>query len=458
MPTSSNHAPSITGTPAAAAATGTPYSFQPSATDADGDALTFSISNKPSWATFSTTTGSLTGTPAAGDVGSTRNIAISVSDGKTSASLSTFSITVTSDAPVSGASLFVAMDGNDGNDCSSSKPCKTIDRVVALTGPGSVVSVAAGTYGGFTIDKSGSSATPVVYRASGAVVISNPNGYGIYIDDASYVTVDGFTVTNTGLKGIAARGATPEDPMMGVVIKNNSISATQEEGMYLSEISSSLVENNTISDVGLGKNELTGHGIYLANAGSKNTVIRGNTLQALNNDWGQAIHVNGDLSTGGDGLITGLVIENNWILGGFNNGLSLDGVQDSDIRNNVIVNVGHHGIRAFDIDGAAGPKNLRIVNNTIQTMHGNAVKTTEEAGSSVVFNNILNGSDGATSFSVATSTSSNVTTFLAAASTYLPLGAALGSGVTSFNGVVAPTQDIDGKTRAVPYDLGAVAH
>jgi hypothetical protein len=73
---------------------GVAYSFQPSATDADNNTLTFSISGKPAWATFSTTTGLLSGTPGAGDVGTTSNIVISVSDGTVQTSLAAFSVTV----------------------------------------------------------------------------------------------------------------------------------------------------------------------------------------------------------------------------------------------------------------------------------------------------------------------------------------------------------------------------
>jgi Fibronectin type III domain len=57
--------------------------------------LKFSIANQPVWAKFDTASGALTGAPAAGDVGSYANIIISVSDGKTSASLSPFTVTVT---------------------------------------------------------------------------------------------------------------------------------------------------------------------------------------------------------------------------------------------------------------------------------------------------------------------------------------------------------------------------
>ncbi len=93
-----NKAPTITGTPGTTANVGTAYNFTPTATDADGDTLTYSIVNKPTWATFTASTGKLSGTPAAGDAGTTSGIVISVSDGKTTASLAAFSITVTATA------------------------------------------------------------------------------------------------------------------------------------------------------------------------------------------------------------------------------------------------------------------------------------------------------------------------------------------------------------------------
>ncbi|MBA6294400.1 putative Ig domain-containing protein, partial [Colwellia sp. MB02u-9] len=59
-----NDAPVITGTPATTVAEDTAYSFTPIVSDVDaGDTQSFSINIKPSWATFSTITGSLTGTP-----------------------------------------------------------------------------------------------------------------------------------------------------------------------------------------------------------------------------------------------------------------------------------------------------------------------------------------------------------------------------------------------------------
>lgn len=103
-PTVANHAPTIAGAPVTAAQVGQPYAFKPTAVDADADALTFSIANEPTWASFDATTGTLYGTPANAHVGSDANVVITVSDGKASASLAAFSITVAA-APTQSVTL-----------------------------------------------------------------------------------------------------------------------------------------------------------------------------------------------------------------------------------------------------------------------------------------------------------------------------------------------------------------
>ncbi len=90
-----NRAPVISGTPAASVVAGLAYPFTPTASDADGNALTFSIRNRPAWASFSTATGALTGTPLVANVGAFAAIAISVSDGQTAVALAPFTVTVT---------------------------------------------------------------------------------------------------------------------------------------------------------------------------------------------------------------------------------------------------------------------------------------------------------------------------------------------------------------------------
>ncbi|OEG74517.1 hypothetical protein BEL05_18955 [Shewanella colwelliana] len=97
-----NDAPTISGVPATSVNEDSPYSFLPAANDADlGDSLSFTIVNKPIWASFDSATGLLSGVPTNDHVGATADIIITVSDGALSSSLSTFSLTVvnTNDAP-----------------------------------------------------------------------------------------------------------------------------------------------------------------------------------------------------------------------------------------------------------------------------------------------------------------------------------------------------------------------
>ena len=94
QPPGANTPPMITGTPPAHVLEGEPYEFVPTAADADGDSLEFSITRKPAWASFDRTTGRLSGTPDAEDVGNFTNIAIAVSDGQASASLGNFDVSV----------------------------------------------------------------------------------------------------------------------------------------------------------------------------------------------------------------------------------------------------------------------------------------------------------------------------------------------------------------------------
>jgi hypothetical protein len=91
-----NKPPTISGTPPTSVKTGVAYAFTPTASDPEGKTLAFSITNKPAWATFSTTTGKLSGTPSSAQTGTYSNIVIKVSDGSLTASLPAFAIVVSS--------------------------------------------------------------------------------------------------------------------------------------------------------------------------------------------------------------------------------------------------------------------------------------------------------------------------------------------------------------------------
>jgi hypothetical protein len=89
-----NRQPVVSGDPPTSIRAGHEYDFTPQASDPDGDALKFRVTNKPSWASFDKATGRLWGTPQEADVGVNLDIRISVTDGKQSAGLPRFAITV----------------------------------------------------------------------------------------------------------------------------------------------------------------------------------------------------------------------------------------------------------------------------------------------------------------------------------------------------------------------------
>ena len=129
-----NTAPTISGSPATSVTAGNNYAFQPGASDADGDTLTFSISNQPAWAIFDTSTGRLSGTPV--NAGTFSNIRISVSDGQSTAALSTFSITVNDAAPQTAPAFPVDLRGSIPEQASvtinASKPANAGDAIITL--------------------------------------------------------------------------------------------------------------------------------------------------------------------------------------------------------------------------------------------------------------------------------------------------------------------------------------
>ncbi|MDP4982327.1 Ig-like domain-containing protein [Pseudoalteromonas tunicata] len=89
-----NDAPVITGTPAAAVQANETYHFAAAASDIDSEQLSFSIDNKPDWATFDTVTGVLSGMPSNQHAGTTSGIVIRVSDGELEAALPAFNVDV----------------------------------------------------------------------------------------------------------------------------------------------------------------------------------------------------------------------------------------------------------------------------------------------------------------------------------------------------------------------------
>lgn len=115
-----NAKPAIVGAPGTTVLVGNAYTFTPVGSDADGDTLTYSIVNKPSWITFNAANGTLTGKPTAADVGTYSNVVVSVSDGKVQTSLAKFTLSVVAVAAGSTTISWTAPTQNvDGTTISS---------------------------------------------------------------------------------------------------------------------------------------------------------------------------------------------------------------------------------------------------------------------------------------------------------------------------------------------------
>jgi hypothetical protein len=82
---SSQHAvdrpPTISGAPLAGIVYDRTYTFVPAAADPESTQLSFTIVNKPAWASFDPFTGTMEGTPRAHDIGAYDDIRISATDG-----------------------------------------------------------------------------------------------------------------------------------------------------------------------------------------------------------------------------------------------------------------------------------------------------------------------------------------------------------------------------------------
>ncbi len=187
-PASNDAPPTLVGTPASAVTAGQSYLFEPMAGDAAGNPLTFSISNCPTWASFSTGDGTLSGKPTAAEVGTYANIIISVTDGTTSVALPAFSIAVTAsgaDLPVIGGtppSSVIAGQPYSFQPTASDPASKTLTFSIANVPSWATFSASSGTLKGTP-----SAAQTGTYSG---IVITASNG-------ASSASLNAFTITVT---------------------------------------------------------------------------------------------------------------------------------------------------------------------------------------------------------------------------------------------------------------------
>jgi parallel beta-helix repeat protein len=368
------------------------------------------------------------------------------------------------------ATYYVATNGNDSNPGSSSNPWRTLQKAANTARAGDVVLVANGTYVGFQVTADGTSSSPIVFRANGSNVIINARNAttpdNVNIEGGNYVTVEGFIVNDAPRVGIRAVTAT------GVVIRNNVISRSGLDGILTGYTPQIQIIDNVASG------SLQEHGIYVSNSTSANDnpVVRGNECFDNNQN---GMQFNGDCDAGGDGIISGAVIEGNVIHHNNWKGFSLISLQNSSIRNNLVyengLSAGAGGIHLADQPGCNKPSsNNVIVNNTVHEPRIACIRMTNGSTGNTIFNNLLVGRSLA--YTIADEVGGNYIDLVSnlkltsvaglfegvGAGDYhlLPACPAVNTAVFAYHSVSAPTIDHDGTPRpqGLLYDAGAFEH
>ena len=277
--------------------------------------------------------------------------------------------------------FYVDPAGNDAAAGSITSPWRTLQKAANTVRAGDLVVVRAGHYAGLYLTTSGTATDPITFRADPGAIVDAQNPTtpdGINLEGASYVVIENFTVTGVPRAGI--RSVTNQH----VTIRGNTGDLNGRWGILTGFSDDLLIENNTMS------RSQAEHGIYVGNSGDRPVIRR-------NHVWGNnanGIHMNGDLSQGGDGIISeavveGNIIHDNGVAGG--SGINCDGVQSSIIRNNLLYNNHASGISLYQIDGGQASRDNQVLNNTIIEASDArwAINIQNASTGNVVRNNIL---------------------------------------------------------------------
>ncbi|MFT5167969.1 MAG: parallel beta-helix repeat protein [Saprospiraceae bacterium] len=283
---------------------------------------------------------------------------------------------------LSATTYFISNNGNDANTgLSLPGAFETIQYAADIVVAGDSVLVENGNYTGFALWNGGTSGAPIVFKTLGnEVVINMPctTNDGINIENANYVILDGFKVINQPRNGIRLALANH------CIVRNCVCDHNFERGIFTGFTDDIIIEYNICS------NSEDEHGIYVSNS-SDRPIIRYNECFGNNNI---GIHMNGDLSQGGDGIISdaqvyGNILHDNNLAAGLN----MDGVENPIVYNNLIYN-NHNsqGIALFQQDGAIPTRGAEIFNNTIIVPDDGRWGILVNSGSNVntnIFNNII---------------------------------------------------------------------
>ena len=171
------------------------------------------------------------------------------------------------------------------------------------------------------------------------------------MEDVSWVVIEGFTVIGMPRTGI--RSALTHH----ITLRGNTSADNGIWGILTGFAEHIIIEHNVCSG------SVDKHGIYFSNS-AEDAIIRFN--HCFDNN-ANGIHINGDVSLGGDGVISnaqvyGITIRGNGTTGGSD--INCDGVVNSVIYPNLLFD-NYAGISPYQIDAEAPSTGNLVYNNTI---------------------------------------------------------------------------------------------
>jgi len=375
-----NTAPVISGTAPTTVVMGSPYSFTPIASDINNDTLTFSISNKPAWASFSTSTAALTGTPVSARTDS--NIIITVSDGTTSTSLPAFSITVSSTASTGQTPIPSGYAIHSVNN--SAELIAALNSVRANFGKGAIV-LADGTYpltSTLQIDipdvmllSASADPSAVILKGNGMRVTSNVDNL-IRVTASGFV-LDGITLQEAGNHLIQITAETNADRP---VIRNCVLQDSYEQLLkvsYNKELPANFSDGGLVENCVFRYTQGIGPNFYIGGIdahGIRSWTIRNNIFKDIASPGGSpaefAIHA---WTNASDNLVEGNVIIDSDRGIGFGMVQTHPNIQYSNlggiIKNNIIYHTNNGDTFADVAIGLVDSANTLIEGNIIFMEH-----------------------------------------------------------------------------------------
>jgi len=236
-------------------------------------------------------------------------------------------------------------------------PEESFDEKARELKPGDVLIVRSGTHrNGWTISGlKGTERQPIIIRGEkGAVLKPEREREGIIFwggGGSSHVVIENLTITGASRAGIIVSGS-HHIQIRGCTISSNGVWGVQT-------CLSDYVTVESCEIFGSVKE----HGVYFST--TDHPVVRNCTIY---DNPGCGIHMNGDKSEGGDGLISNGLLEGNVIygngrLGGA--GINMDGVEKTLVKNNLLYANLSGGIVSFAQNGLRSGAGNRFESNTV---------------------------------------------------------------------------------------------